>query len=202
MTPLWDPWRSLCGDESQKEGRVSQRFQGFQSGVKSPHSQRFQNVTQPDHVSELKSPMSLTAITLNDLKTAIVAAIATGRAGEIVSVRLHWPLSDTTTAERQVLIAAVDLIDVALNLGPTRWRLRRAGGDRLLHLHGVDDRGRTAVVTVTRGFSDKSQLTVFGNHGIVRLDQADLQDDVPSANPARPRPWLAGLDEASAKKPQ
>ena len=141
--------------------------------------------------------MPLSVVSLNDLKTAILAALATGRAGEIVCVRLHWPLPETqNAAERQVLIAAVDLVDVALNLGPTRWRLRRAGDGRLLHLLGVDDRGRTAVVTVTRGVTDKAQLTLFGNHGVVRLDQADIQDDLASANADRPRPWLAGIEEA------
>ena len=137
--------------------------------------------------------MPLTAVSQNDLKSAIVAALATGRAGEIVSVRLHWPRLETAASERQVLIAAVDLIDVALKLGPTRWRLRRAGNGRLLHLHGVDDRGRTALVTVTRGFADNAQLTIFGNHGIVRLDRADLLDEMPSENTNEPRPWLAGL---------
>lgn len=138
--------------------------------------------------------MSLTAVSLDELKAAIVAAIANGRIGEVVSVRLHWPLPESDVSERRILIAAVDLIDVALKLGPTRWRLRRAADGRLLHLHGVDDRGRTTVVTVTRGLADKAQLTLFGNHGIVRLDQANIQHELPSENADQPRPWLAGLD--------
>ena len=141
--------------------------------------------------------MPHTAVSLNDLKAAIVAALATGRAGEIVSVRLHWPLPETTATERQILIAAVDLVDVALRLGPTRWRQRRAGNGRLLHLLGVDDRGRTAVVTVTCGISDNARLTIFGNHGVVRLEQADLQIEFPADDIAPQRPWLAGLGDAA-----
>ncbi len=129
--------------------------------------------------------MLLTSISLPELRTSLHAALATGKAGEIVNVRLHWqlPLGDVSTVEvtgslLQVLLKAVDLCDIALRLGPTTWRVRVSFPARLVHAMGVDDRGRTLIVSVADDADSLVQLTVFGNHGVIRLDHAELTVDL------------------------
>ena len=145
--------------------------------------------------------MPLSVVSLNDLKTSILAALATGRAGEIVCVRLHWPLPETTNAaERQVLIAAVDLVDVALNLGPTRWRLRRAGDGRPpqalfpIVQGGIHEHLRREAV---RAIGDVGDWPGFGIGGLsvgeAKPDMYRILEAVDDALPAnRPR-YLMGV---------
>lgn len=124
--------------------------------------------------------MLLTSISLHDLRSSLQAALATGKAGEIVNVRLHWqlPLSEAAPLTLlNVLLQAVDLCDVPLQLGPTTWRVRLSSNARLVHAIGVDDRGRTLIVSIADDADPLAQLTVFGNHGVIRLDRAELTAD-------------------------
>lgn len=128
--------------------------------------------------------MLLTSISLHDLRNSLQAALATGKAGDIVNVRLHWQLplageGSTAAGSRllETLLSAVDLCDVALKLGPTNWRVRLSADARLVHAMGVDDRGRTLIVSVADAADSLAQLTVFGNHGVIRLDHAELTTD-------------------------
>ena len=143
--------------------------------------------------------MLLTSISLHDLRSSLQAALATGKAGEIVNVRLHWqlPLSDAapTTSPISLLTAllqAVDLCDVALKLGPTTWRIRLSSNARLVHAMGVDDRGRTLIVSIADDSDSLAQLTVFGNHGVIRLDHAELSLDGLTPDIAE-RGWSSSL---------
>jgi hypothetical protein len=124
--------------------------------------------------------MLLTSISLHDLRLSLQAALATEKAGEIVNVRLHWqlPLSEAAPLTLlNVLLQAVDLCDVPLQLGPTTWRVRLSSNARLVHAMGVDDRGRTLIVSIADDADPLAQLTVFGNHGVIRLDHAELTAD-------------------------
>lgn len=128
--------------------------------------------------------MLLTSISLSELRASLQAALATGKAGEIVNVRLHWqlPVSEVSIDDHkglllQALLNAVDLCDVALQLGPVTWRIRLSSNARLVHAMGVDDRGRTLIVSVADDADPLVQLTVFGNHGVIRLDHAELATD-------------------------
>lgn len=124
--------------------------------------------------------MLLTSISLRDLRMSLQAALATEKAGEIVNVRLHWqlPLSEAAPlTQLSVLLQAVDLCDVPLQLGPTTWRVRLSSNARLVHAMGVDDRGRTLIVSIADAADPLAQLTVFGNHGVIRLDRAELITD-------------------------
>lgn len=124
--------------------------------------------------------MLLTSISSHDLRLSLQAALATEKASEIVNVRLHWqlPLSEAAPLTLlNVLLQAVDLCDVPLQLGPTTWRVRLSSNARLVHAMGVDDRGRTLIVSIADDADPLAQLTVFGNHGVIRLDHAELTAD-------------------------
>lgn len=118
--------------------------------------------------------MFATDIDIADLRTSLTQAVATGRVGLVVSARLHWQIPFEASLEEAALISS-ELIDDVLRLTSTRWRIRRSDRGGLLHVMGTDDRGRTIVVTINHGPTADAQLTLFGNHGVLRLDRAELR---------------------------
>lgn len=124
------------------------------------------------------------AIQMNELAHSIDQALATGRAGTVVSARLHWEVPAHARLEAAAFIGS-DLLNHAVAMTTTQWIVRRRWSANspagLLHLLGTDDRGRTMVVTINHGPSHDAQLTLFGNHGIIRLDRAELLWDTTRA---------------------
>lgn len=135
-------------------------------------------------------------VTSQDLRSQLHSAVVTGRTGSIVNVRLHWETATTATPLPDLLLTAVELADSVLALEAMRWTLRTNNTSRLLHLMGVDAHGRTVVVSVARSEREEIQLTVFGNHGVIRLDRATVSARLVTASELQDRPWLASLDAA------
>ncbi len=108
-----------------------------------------------------------------ELKAALAQALATEHAGVLVSARMHWQVPVDTALEEAAL-AATEMMDGPLQLAATQWRVRRSALGSLLHVMGTDDRGRTLVITVNHGPTSDVQLTLFGNHGVIRLDRAEM----------------------------
>lgn len=124
--------------------------------------------------------MFATDIQPAELQAALAQAIATGHAGTLVSARLHWQVPFTVSLD-DAAVVATELLDRSLHLTTLQWRIHRSQLGGLLHVLGTDDRGRTLVVTLNHGPTSEAQLTIFGNHGVVRLDRADLQWSGPLA---------------------
>ena len=127
------------------------------------------------------SPVSCgVPVSFAELQSTIAGVVSSGQVGEPVNVRVHWDVADDSTDLAAAVLAAATLAEVALNLTETRWTVRRDPHDRLLNALGVDDRGRTALLSASRAASDQLSLTVFGNHGVARIEQACLTDALPS----------------------
>ena len=123
------------------------------------------------------SPVSCgVPVSFAELQSAIVGVVTSGQVGEPVNARVHWDVADDSTDLAEAILAAATLADAALTLTETRWKVRRDPHDRLLNALGVDDRGRTALLSASRAASDQLSLTVFGNHGVARIEQASLAD--------------------------
>jgi hypothetical protein len=118
-------------------------------------------------------------VSFAELQSAIAGVVTSGQVGEPVNARVHWDVADDSADLAEAILAAASLADVALNLTETRWTVRRDPHDRLLNALGVDDRGRTALLSASRASSDQLSLTVFGNHGVARIEQACLADALP-----------------------
>ncbi len=134
-------------------------------------------------------------ITVSELCDSIRAVLETGRLGTPVNVRLHWEFSESASQLRTVLMAAVEIADHALQLEEPVWRGRRHESGRTLNLLGSDRRGRTLMITLVAEAKPQTALTIFGNHGIVRLDEGwvDLNSIV---EPAKEFSWLATIQAA------
>jgi len=118
-------------------------------------------------------------VSFAELHSAVYGVVTSGQVGEPVNVRVHWDVADDSADLAEAILAAAALADAALSLTLTRWTIRREPHDRLINALGVDDRGRTALLTASRAASDQISLTVFGNHGVARIEPACLADDFP-----------------------
>jgi len=128
------------------------------------------------------------AVTVHSLLAAIRSAVDSGRIGTPVSVRLHWEFSEIPLRDAAVL--AVRIADEALALEQPAWRVRTGNSDRLLNVLGEDRQGRTLLITVCRGTVRGLGLTVFGNHGVLRLEHAGLEE-LSQESPENIKPELA-----------
>jgi hypothetical protein len=127
------------------------------------------------------SPVSCgVPVSFDELQSAVAEVVTSGQVGEPVNARVHWDVADDSADLAEVILAAASLADTALNLTETRWTVRRDPHDRLLNALGVDDRGRTTLLSACRASGDQLSLTVFGNHGVARIEQVCLIDALPS----------------------
>jgi len=134
-------------------------------------------------------------MTVSELCDSIRAVLETGRLGTPVNVRLHWEFSESASLLQTVLTTAVAIADVALQLEEPVWRGRRHESGRALNLLGSDRRGRTLMITLVAEAPPQTSLTIFGNHGIVRLDEGWV-DPTSIGEPVKELSWIAGIQAA------
>jgi hypothetical protein len=134
-------------------------------------------------------------MTVSELCDSIRTVLETGRIGTPVNVRLHWEFSESAKLLQTVLTTAVAIADLALQLEEPVWRGRQHASGRTLNLLGSDRRGRTLMITLVAEATSQTALTIFGNHGIVRLDEGwvDLNSIV---EPAKELSWIAAIQAA------
>lgn len=111
---------------------------------------------------------------LESVQQTLSAATATGRIGEPVNVRLHCE-TESGSSLTDTAVAAVGLVDSILRFSNPQWRCRSASGE-LLHVLARDDRGRSALITLCTGNQSTLALTVYGNHGVIRLEDCPVSE--------------------------
>lgn len=137
-------------------------------------------------------------IAFSELCSSISAALETGRPGTPVNVRLHWEFAEHVDISASILPAAVAIADVALKLKSPTWRVRRHATGRNLNVLGSDQRGRTLMISLVSESTPQTALTIFGNHGIVRLDDGWVDpESIPESFDHCE--WLASLHAAIAE---
>lgn len=134
-------------------------------------------------------------ITFSELCNSISAVLETGRLGTPVNVRLHWEFSEHADVSTGILSTAVAIADLVLNLKSPTWRIRRHTTGRTLNVLGSDQRGRTLMISLVSESTPQTALTVFGNHGIVRLDDGWV-DPATIPESFEHYEWFAGLHAA------
>lgn len=137
-------------------------------------------------------------ITYSELCDSISAVLETGRLGTPVNVRLHWEFSEHPDVSVRRLSAAVAIADLVLKLISPTWRVRRHTTGRTLNVLGSDQRGRTLMISLVSESTPQTALTVFGNHGIVRLDDGWV-DPTTIPESFEHCEWFAGLNAAIGK---
>lgn len=137
-------------------------------------------------------------VTLSSLVSAIRDSVDSGRIGTPVNVRVHWQFSETDLAKAAFVAARI--ADEALALEEPAWRIRNGASAvtqrRILNLLAEDRRGRTLLATLCRGKVNEFSLTVFGNHGTLRLEHAGLDESSLDELPSSEATWQKSLDEA------
>ena len=139
---------------------------------------------------------SVSRITFSDLCESIHAVLQTGQLGTPVNVRLHWEFSESASNLFTILAAAVAIVDESLQLKTPTWRVRRHASGRSLNVLGSDEQGRTLMISLVAEASPQTSLTIFGNHGIVRLDDGWV-DPASVPETLNDRSWLNGLRAAA-----
>lgn len=137
-------------------------------------------------------------VTFESVLSSIRTAVDSGRIGTPVSVRIHWQCSSSSL--REAAVVAVRIADAALTLETPSWRTRPDGTitpqSRILNILGEDRRGRTLLATLCSGSANELTVTVFGNHGTLRLEHAGLDEgSLTSVNCEAPA-WQQSLVEA------
>jgi hypothetical protein len=92
--------------------------------------------------------------------------------GEPVSVRVHLSVADSQAKWTEVAQAAVSVVGVVFDVAGFTWRIRRSNSHRLLNLLGQNEAGKTTLITLARGFEQTIAVTLFGNHGTAKFDEA------------------------------
>lgn len=134
-------------------------------------------------------------ITFSELCDLISVVLETGRPGIPVNVRLHWEFSEHADVLARILYAAVAIADHALKLESPTWRVRRHTTNRTLNVLGSDQRGRSLMISLVSESTPQTALTIFGNHGIVRLDDGWV-DPATVPESFEHYEWFAGLRAA------
>jgi len=134
-------------------------------------------------------------VTFSELCDSIRAVLETGRPGTPVNVRLHWEFSEHADVSSRILPAAAAIADLALKLKSPTWRLRRHATGRTLNVLGSDHRGRSLMISLVSESTPQTALTIFGNHGIVRLDDGWVDPTTIPESFDRCE-WLASLHAA------
>ena len=122
-------------------------------------------MTQPSAVA-----LTPGVVCLDSIKTTLLASIGSGRVGDPVNVRLHWQTGNSAADLADAAVVAVSLADSILSLADPVWHVRVGAAGRMLHVLASDDRGRTALITLCTAEQSTLALTIYGNHGVVRLD--------------------------------
>ncbi|HAB12127.1 MAG TPA: hypothetical protein DCE47_10600 [Planctomycetaceae bacterium] len=114
------------------------------------------------------------------LEETLAEAVATGKLGSVVSVRamLHLPgeESDLETAASVVLSLSGRLVGSETGSLVARGH----GSGRQLNLLLRLDAGPIVSLSLTRGSVDQLELAlvVVGNHGVIRLEGAELAEEI------------------------
>ncbi|HUG90850.1 MAG TPA: hypothetical protein VML55_08460 [Planctomycetaceae bacterium] len=119
-------------------------------------------------------------MTLDDLARALDGAVAAGRIGTPVALRVHAVLpagGDLVAA----LAALMRRLAEPLFGPPGRLTARRDADERQLHALASYPSGPTVLVTLaaTRSRDPSLELLVVGNHGVIRLEGGECFAGLP-----------------------
>jgi hypothetical protein len=119
-------------------------------------------------------------MTLDDLDRTLTDALSTGKVGSPVALRLHLQLADSAADLAQATAALMRLAETVFSETPSRVTARtRDETPRQWNLLCNYPGGQTVQLTLGCGAAASStlHLLLVGNHGVVRLEGAELFDD-------------------------
>ena len=128
-------------------------------------------------------------MTLDELNSTLSAALASGKVGTPVSLRLHLQVTESRNDSVAHLALLMPLLQTTFGSPPSRLLARRnAVADQLTVLFNFAA-GQSAMVTCGCGSARHTslQLLLVGNRGVIRLEGGELFEsaDVPEKSDAQ-----------------
>lgn len=125
-------------------------------------------------------------MTLDDMNAALSEALATGRIGVPVSIRLHVQLPEPDADLARVLATIMRVAATVFSGQPERLTARQDADRRQCNVLVQHAGGPTTFVTLGRGSVTRPSLhlLVAGNHGVIRLEGCELFDGSAARQPA------------------
>lgn len=114
------------------------------------------------------------SVSVDALQASVRTAIDSGRIGQPVNVRLHWQAGSQRDDVADAAKAALQLVESILDLSDAVVTTRSVEGGQLLHALVRDSHGRSALISIAPGVPATLALTVYGNHGVVRLEETAI----------------------------
>lgn len=118
-------------------------------------------------------------MTLTEIEHAIRQVLNTGQLGNSVSLRIHAAVPDAAGEAAGLVGVFAPLIRLIADDTQGRVQARQHPSGRQISVLWTDDRGRTALVTLTAApkTMQSLQVMIVGNHGITRLTGGDEWDE-------------------------
>lgn len=108
----------------------------------------------------------------HEIHQSLTAAMATGKIGEQVSVRVHLQLPPANADLNAALDSIIAMTDPAVSQPMTKLQSRVHADGNQWNVLLQSANGRTLFVTLGRGSVQEAtlELLVVGNHGVIRLE--------------------------------
>ncbi len=141
--------------------------------------------------------------TIDDLSSTLTAAIATEKIGTPVALRVHAIVASDSFDPAAALDAVIGLAGTAFPTKPQRLTARSAGADRqwnvLLNYVGGQTLSFSIASNPDRSAGNCLHLLLIGNHGIIRLEGAELLDERSGGSPENVVYWRRQMTDSHAK---
>ena len=142
--------------------------------------------------------------TIDDLSSTLTAAIATGKIGTPVAMRVHAIVAADTFNPAATLDAVIGLADIAFPAKPQRITARSGGAGQqwnvLLNYAGGQTLSFSIASSPDRSAGNCLHLLLIGNHGIIRLEGAELINNRLGNSPENVVYWRRQMTDSHTKQ--
>ena len=137
-------------------------------------------------------------MTFDELNRTLSETRAGGKIGVPVSLRMHLQLSDRQADLVAALLAVIELARPLFGAQPSRLMARGVPGGPQLNVLASFTGGQTLLVTLGRGAVERAtlELLLIGNHGVIRLEGAELFEEPLFAAPEGADRWKSWIDKS------
>ncbi len=137
-------------------------------------------------------------MTFNDLRRTLSEALSTGKIGTPVAIRMHVQLADSNVDPLMLLATAMQTVEQVFSARPARLMARENADGRQFNVLLNYAGGETVMLTVGRGSAKTASLNLLliGNHGVIRLEGAELFEATAADFTADVDPWKSPIEQS------
>ena len=138
----------------------------------------------------------------HDLRDALTDAVAAGKIGVPVAMRVNLQLADAAVNLSAALEAVIDLAAPVLDGPPTTLNARLNNEPDQWNVLMQTAAGKTLFVTIGKDAGRVSSMTlsVTGNHGVIRLEGAEECEPPDSRTTASSQKWQDAVENSHRQR--